>query len=150
MTDFSLKQKKEWAQHLYCQNEMTQKAIAEKVGVSEKTLSKWVNEENWERLRKSLLISKQEQLAMLYDQVDEINKFIRLKKAGERFADSKEADILSKLTKSIEQMEEETNITDVVEVCKRFITFLQKHDFEKSKEVVDLCDAFIKDCLKSF
>jgi len=96
------------------------------------------------------LISKQEQLAMLYDQVDEINKFIRLKKAGERFADSKEADILSKLTKSIEQMEEETNITDVVEVCKRFITFLQKHDFEKSKEVVDLCDEFIKDCLKSF
>lgn len=149
MGDLSIKQKKEWAQHLYCENTLTQKAIADKVGVSEKTLSKWVNDENWDRLRKSLLISKQEQLAMLYDQVDEINKSIRKKPEGERFANSKEADILSKLTASIEQLEEETNISDVVEVCKRFITFLQKHDFEKSKEVVDLCDAFIKDCLKA-
>jgi len=128
---------------------LSQKAIAEKVGVSEKTMSKWAKDENWERLRKSLLISKQEQLAMLYDQVDEINKSIRKKPEGERFANSKEADILSKLTASIEQLEEETNISDVVEVCKRTITFLQKHDFEKSKEVVDLCDAFIKDCLKA-
>lgn len=149
MGELNIKQKKEYAQHLYCEGVLSQKAIAEKVGVSEKTMSKWAKDENWERLRKSLLISKQEQLAMLYDQVDEINKSIRKKPEGERFANSKEADILSKLTASIEQLEEETNISDVVEVCKRFITFLQKHDFEKSKEVVDLCDAFIKDCLKA-
>jgi transposase-like protein len=149
MADLSIKQKKEWAQQLYCDGSNTQKAIADKIGVSEKTLSKWVNEEKWEKLRKSLLISKQEQLANMYDQLSEINEAIRKKPQGERYANSKEADIMAKITASIEQLEEETNITDVFEVGKRFITFLQNHDFEKSKEVVDLYDAFIKHCLKA-
>jgi transcriptional regulator with XRE-family HTH domain len=148
MTDLSIKQKKEWAQQLYCQGDFTQKAIADKVGVSEKTLSKWAKDDNWDKLRKSLLISKQEQLAMMYDQLSEINAAIRKKPEGERYADSKEADIMVKITSAIEQLEEETNVTDVFEVGKRFISFLQQHDFEKSKEVVDLYDAFIKEVLK--
>jgi uncharacterized protein YjcR len=149
MADLSIKQKKEWAQQLFCEGNITQKAIADKVGVSEKTITKWVKDENWERLRKSLLISKQEQLSHMYEQLSEINAAIRKKAAGERYANSKEADIMAKITASIEQLEEETNITDVFEVGKRFITFLQSHDFQKSKEVVDLYDAFIKHCLKA-
>lgn len=149
MAELTIEQKKEWAQHLYCSNILTQKAIAEKVGVSEKTLSKWVNDGNWDRLRKSLLISKQEQLANLYEQLSEINEAIKKKPEGERYADSRQADIMSKITSSIEQLEEETNLTDIMEVGKRFIVFIQQQDFEKSKEVVVLYDAFIKDCLKT-
>ncbi len=149
MADLSIKQKKEWAQQLYCEGNITQKAIADKVGVSEKTLSKWANDDNWDRLRKSLLISKQEQLSHMYEQLSEINAAIRKKNPGERYANSKEADIMAKITASIEQLEEETNITDVFEVGKRFITFMQQNDFEKSKELVDYFDAFIKHCLKA-
>lgn len=151
MADLSLYQKKEWAKQLYIENKLTQKLIAEKVGVSEKTLSKWVNDphENWERLRKSLLISKQEVLSGLYEQLDELKQKVQQRDKGERYPDSKEADIIMKLTASIEKIEEETNIADVFEVGKRFITFLQQHDLEAAKQVVDYYDAFIKHCLKS-
>ena len=149
MPDLSINQKKEWAQQLYCEGSMKQNAIAYKVGVSEKTITSWVNKGNWEGLRKSLLISKQEQLSHMYEQLSEINAAIRNKNPGERYANTKEADIMSKITASIEQLEEETNITDVFEVGKRFITFMQQHDFEKSKELVDYFDAFIKHCLKA-
>ncbi len=148
MAELQINQKKEWAKQLFIENKLNQKLIAEKVGVSEKTLSKWVNEGHWERLRKSLLISKQEQLANLYDQLSEINSHIKKKPEGERFADSKQADIMVKITASIEQLEEETNMADVFEVGKRFISWLQSHDFQKAKEVVDLYDGFIKSCLK--
>lgn len=148
MAELSINQKKEWAQQLYCEDKLKQKLIATKVGVAEKTISKWVNEGNWDRLRKSLLVSKQEQLANMYEQLSEINSYIKSKPEGERFADSKQADIMVKITASIEQLEEETNMADVFEVGKRFIRFLQEHDFEKAKEVVDLYDSFIKNCLK--
>lgn len=149
MAELSINQKKEWAQQLYCEGKLTQKLIAVKVEVAEKTISKWVNEGNWETLRKSLLVSKQEQLANMYEQLSEINAHIKQKPEGQRYADSKQADIQVKITASIEQLEEETNMADVFEVGKRFISYLQMHDFEKAKEVVDLYDGFIKHCLKS-
>lgn len=149
MAELSIKQKQDWAQQLYCEGNATQKAIAFKVGISEKTMSNWVEKFNWEKLRKSLLISKQEQLSNLYEQLSEINNHIKRKPEGERFADSKQADILSKITASIEQLEEETNLTDVFEVGKQFVNFLQGVDFAKSQEVVDLYDLFIKHKLKT-
>jgi hypothetical protein len=77
-----------------------------------------------------------------------LNDHIRSKATGKRFADSKEADTISKITKSIEQLEEETNLTDVFEVGKRYITFLQEYDHAAAKASVEYYDAFIKHCLK--
>lgn len=144
-----IKQKKEWAQQLYCEGKLTQKSIAEKVEVSERTMVKWVEEGNWDRLRKSLLISKQEILSSLYDMLHELKERIREREQGSRYPDSKEADQIMKLTASIENIEEETNLADVMEVGKRFIQFVQQVDWEKAKEIVDLYDGFIRECLKS-
>lgn len=150
MGEIAINQKKEWAKQLYIANELSQKLIAEKVGVSEKTLSKWVNDpnENWDRLRKSLLISKQEVLSGMYEQLDELKQRIQQRDPGSRYPDSKEADIMMKLASSIEKIEEETNIADVFEVGKRFITFIQQHDIEAAKQAVEWYDHFIKHCLK--
>lgn len=149
MAELSIKQKQEWAQQLYCDGGTTQKAIADKVGISEKTMSKWVDKYNWETLRKSLLITKQEQLSRLYDQLDNITTAIRDRETGKNYATPAEADTIVKLTKAIEQLEEETNMADVFEIGKQFITFIQQVDFEKSKEIVDLYDGFIKHKLKA-
>jgi uncharacterized protein YjcR len=72
--ELSLSQKKEWAQLLFISNQLLQKDIAVKVGVSEKTLSKWVTENKWDALRKSMLITKTEILRNLYDVLDKIGR----------------------------------------------------------------------------
>ena len=145
----SIKQKKEWANLLFIrERQMTQKAIAEKVGVSEKTLSKWVRDEQWETLRKSLLVTKEEQLRRLYNQIDSLT--VQIEQRPESWATSKEADTLSKITTSIRNLETETSISEVFEVGKKFITWLQLNDLEKAKEIVDYYDGFIKDQLKVY
>lgn len=149
MADLSIKQKKEWAKQLFCEGTYTQKAIADKVDVSEKTMSKWVEQENWESLRKSLLVTKQEQLANLYEQLSEITAAIKNKPVGERYADSKQADIMVKITASIEQLEEETNMADIFEVGKQYVSFIQTIDFEGSKVACDYYDIFIQHKLKT-
>lgn len=140
--------KREWAEQLITQQGYSQKEAAEKVGVSAVTLNKWYKKYNWEDLKQSLLVTRQQQLKRLYMQMDELNTAIMGRPAGQRFANSKEADTLSKLAGAIKTMETEASIADVVEVSKRFLNFMRRFSAEKAIEVAGLFDEFIKYLLK--
>ncbi len=148
MAGLTLKQKKEWAQLLYTREGMAQKDIAAKIGISPQTMVKWVKQGRWDKLKQSMLITREEQLRRLYMQLDELNSFIMKKEEGERFASSKEADTISKLAVAIRTLESEANIADIVEVSKRFLNWLRSYSPSKAKEIADLFDEFIKDILK--
>lgn len=140
-------QKKQWAQTLYLRENLTQLEIAERVGVSRVTVSKWVRDGKWEEQKAGITLTRQEQVANLYRQVAEINRTIATRHEGERFPNSKEADILGKLSAAIRNMEQETGIADVISVLTAFIEWLRPLDLDKAKEITRLADAFIKDRL---
>ncbi len=140
-------QKKQWAQTLYLRENLTQLEIAERVGVSRVTVSKWVRDGKWEEQKAGITLTRQEQVANLYRQVAEINRTIATRHEGERFPNSKEADILGKLSAAIRNMEQETGIADIISVLTAFIEWLRPLDLDKAKEITRLADAFIKDKL---
>lgn len=105
---------KQWAQTLYLRENLTQLEIAERVGVSRVTVSKWVRDGKWEEQKAGITLTRQEQVANLYRQVAEINRTIATRHEGERFPNSKEADILGKLSAAIRNMEQETGIADII------------------------------------
>ena len=141
-------QKKEWAKLLYTRENLTQKEIAQKVGSSQVTIGKWVKKEGWDKLRQSMLITRETQLNRLYMQLDELNTVIMDREEGRRFPDYKEADAISKLTNAIKTMETEASIADIVEVGKRLLNWLRPISPEKTIEVARIIDDFIKDILK--
>ena len=143
----SAKDKKDYAKLLFLRENLTQKEIAAKVGVTEKTIGKWIKDENWEHLKTSIVITKEEQLRRIYDQIAALNDFILTKEDG-KFANSKEADSLTKLAAAARALETDVALADVIEVAKRFIHFLRMVDIDKAKEVTVLFDAFIKDAAK--
>ena len=142
--------KKELAKLLFTKDNLDQKEIAEKVGVSEKTISKWVNanDEEWKKLRQSLIVTKEQQLRRIYDQLDELNATIMKREPGKRYADSKEADTMVKLTAAAKNLEADASVADIIEVQKRFLNWLRKLAPTKAKEVALMVDDFIKDTLK--
>ncbi len=150
MAGLTNKQKKDWAKLLFLKENLTQKEIAERVGVTTKTMSTWVNnpEEDWELLKSSVIITKSEELSRIYMQLNELNSHILKKPKGERFADSKQADSLVKLTAAARNLETETSVSDVMEVFKRYLNWLRGVDLEKAKDTVILQDAFIKSLMK--
>jgi transcriptional regulator with XRE-family HTH domain len=150
MTDLTIKQKKEWAKTLYLNDNMKQKEIAVKVGVTEKTLSKWINDpdENWDMLKSSVIITKEQELRRIYMQINELNTLIMSRAVGSRFSNTKEADTLSKLTASARSLETDASVADIIEVFKRFLTWLREFDLPKAKELSDLQDAFIKHVMR--
>lgn len=147
MADLTNAQKKEWAKTLYMRENLTQQEIAERVGVSRVTVSNWVRAGKWEEQKAGLTLTRQEQVANLYRQVAEINRAISARAEGERFPNSKEADILGKLSAAIRNMEQETGIADIISVLTSFIEWLRPLDFDKAKELTRLADAYIKDKL---
>lgn len=147
MADLTNAQKKEWAKTLYLRENLTQQEIAERVGVSRVTVSNWVRAGKWEEQKAGLTLTRQEQVANLYRQVAEINRAISARAEGERFPNSKEADILGKLSAAIRNMEQETGIADIISVLTGFIEWLRPLDLDKAKELTKLADAYIKDKL---
>ena len=147
MADLTNAQKKERAKTLYLRENLTQQEIAERVGVSRVTVSNWVRAGKWEEQKAGLTLTRQEQVANLYRQVAEINRAISARAEGERFPNSKEADILGKLSAAIRNMEQETGIADIISVLTSFIEWLRPLDLDKAKELIRLADAYIKDKL---
>ncbi|UBD75702.1 DDE transposase family protein [Parabacteroides goldsteinii] len=146
--ELSNKQKKDWAKMLFVKEHLTQKEIAERVGISTVTMTKWVKVEKWEVLKTSLSVTREEQLANFYRQIAEINNNIANREPGLRYASAEEANMINKLATAIEKMEKETGISDIISVSKDLLDWLRKTDIDKAKELSNYFDAYIKDRLK--
>lgn len=141
-------QKKEWAKLLFTKENLTQNEIAERVGVRPATISKWVKQENWQLLKTSITLTREEQLARLYLQIEELQNSISERKIGERYPNSKEADTINKLASAIQKLEVETGLSEIISVSKQFLDWLRLSDLEKAKELSSYFDAFIKDKMR--
>lgn len=142
-------QQNEFAKILFVEQNLSQKEIAERVGVTEKTVGNWVKNGDWEKLKKSLLVTKKTQIARLYDQLEWLNNEIatRDREIG-NVATSKEADTIAKITRAINTLETETSIGEIIEVATSFIDFVRSIDLDKAKEITGFFDLFINDKMK--
>ena len=61
------------AKILFVNEGVTQKEIAERLNLTEKTVSKWVKEGEWDKLKTSMLVTKDNQLTALYRQLENLN-----------------------------------------------------------------------------
>ena len=138
-------QKKALAKDIYLLGSYTMEEIAVKVGTTRQTVSRWAKADGWDELKAGMTIGREEILKNLYRQINEINSNISSREKGERHANSKEADILMKLSASIKKMEEDVGISELVSAGMRFGDWLRKIDLDKAKEFVNWWDAFIKD-----
>lgn len=148
-TKESIARKKNYAKLLYTIEGVTVgKELAERVGVSAQSISKWINSEDWEHLRASVIITKESELRRLYLQITELNDTIFDREKGQRFASNKEADTLIKLTAAVRQLETDTSAADSMEVIKNFVNYIRLDDHKKAIEITNLADGFIKTLLK--
>lgn len=140
-------EKEEIAEYYYINGRHSMKDISAKVAVSVQTLSRWKKKYKWDEIKKSHLVTKPEQLANLYEQLSELTDKIKGRPKGERYADSKEADSLAKITSSIKNLEKEISTTDTLNVFYEFNNWLRETDLDKAKDLIDIQDTYIKTLL---
>lgn len=107
-----LDKERELARLYYFQGD-SQKAIAERIGVSPQTVNRWVKEGGWEELRAAKTISRKELVAKM------------LKKINERLeSDDWTADEIIKAAKAVKTLDENTNVVTIMEVFASFGNWL--------------------------
>lgn len=138
-------QKKEYAKVLYLQEKnITIKDLAERVGVTVSTLSDWLKTEKWEGLKRNILLTRQEQLVQMQDELAEINAYIQSQEEGSRFADYKMAQIRNQLIKNIKDLETKALLPEMINALTQFLDFVRVENLDDAQLLADYTDAFIK------
>lgn len=122
-------QRQLYAKELYMRN-VIQKEIAERVGVSIRTIQNWIAKFGWAEQRAAMSISTAslvpKALAKINDLLDK-----------EEF-DSKMADQLAKTIKALEQLNKGVSVIDEIDVFMRFDRWLQKREAIDSSLTTEL------------
>ena len=128
-TKKELEDKKDYARLLYMQGEQ-QKVIADKVGVSPQTITKWVNVGGWVEQRAAQNITRPELVNKLLRTVDKMIEAVNTSEDPD--AANGLGDKLAKFAATIEKLDKHTSIVDVIEVFMAFSKWLQfQADFDE-------------------
>lgn len=141
--------RKQLAKNLFTKDGVTtQKELAERVGVCEKTIGKWIVEEKWVSEREGLMLTRGQQIRRLYDQFVALNDEISKRPKGQQYATSGEANTLNLLTKSIKQMETDVSLSELIEALTKLINFVRTENLTEAKIIMKWADLMIKTLLK--
>lgn len=139
----------EHAKLLFTRDNITvQKELAERVGVSEKTMGEWIEEGGWKKLKRNFILTREEQLANLLDELTELNEAIKNKKEGTRFADSKEANVRRFLIRDIKDLETKALLPELISALTQLLDFVRKNDLGDAQMISKYVDSFIKTKLR--
>ncbi|WP_333662285.1 transcriptional regulator [Chishuiella changwenlii] len=143
------KEKEEFAKLLFTKENVTDfTELKRRTGVSEKTLRAWEKEGSWQKLKRNIVLTRDEQMAMMYDELAEINESIRNKAEGSRFADQKEASVRRQLIKDIKDLETKAMLPEIIGSLTQFLDFVRRNDIEDTKLLANYVDQFIKHKLR--
>lgn len=155
------KEKQEHARLLYVNEKITSKEVAERVGVTEKTIRNWRKQGNWDKLRKSLLNTRESQLVHFYNQLEAVNLDIEqrpkildkngkpIQRPPKKIPTNSETDILSKTTSNIKKLEVEIGLGEIVETGRKLVTFIQQINLDDAKLFKNYFDEYINERLKN-
>lgn len=148
MADLKSEQKKALAREIYLLGSYTYEEIASKVDVQRQTISRWAKAGKWDELKAGMSVTREEILKRMYQHLNNINEEILSRDGANRIPNTKEADVMAKLSSSIKSMETDVGIADLVSAGMRFGDWLRLSNVEKAKEFVKLWDLFLKDSIR--
>ena len=122
MNKAELERKKNLARSLYLSGTELQD-IAEQIGVSRQSLSKWAAAGGWKEARAAKNITRPELVNKLLLAID--NLIDQVNKSGDPEAIGTLADKLSKLSATIEKLDKKANVVDAIEVFMAFNRWIQ-------------------------
>lgn len=134
-----MERKKRLAYTLYVENGFEQKVIAEITGISEKSISKWKIDYNWEADKEEARMGFEQQRKRIRRQIDNLLTKIETRKEPDNVPTSAESDTINKLADAAKKLQTELSFAHKSEAGKQFIRYVQEvHGQEKAIDVVQL------------
>lgn len=122
MTKAELEKKKSLARSLYLAG-MEQTEIADKVGVSRVTVSKWCTADGWKEARAAKQITRPELVNKLLLTIDKLLEQVNA--SEDPMMISGLGDKLAKLSSVIEKLDKKANVVDAIDVFMAFSRWME-------------------------
>ncbi len=140
-TKADIEKKKSLARTLYLSG-LEQQEVADKVGVSRVTLSKWCTAEGWKEARAAKSITRPELVNKLLLTIDTL--ITQVNSSGDPDLMAGLGDKLAKLSAVIEKLDRKANVVDTIEVFMAFSKWLEYRSQTDSEITPQLMKAFNK------
>lgn len=122
MTKADIEKKKSLARALYLSG-MEQNEIADKVGMSRVTISKWCTADGWKEARAAKQITRPELVNKLLLTIDKLIEQVNASDDPSLIAGL--GDKLAKLSSVIEKLDKKANVVDAIEVFMAFSRWME-------------------------
>lgn len=143
-TKEEIARKKRLAYTLYVDNNFEQKVIAEITGISEKSISKWKTEDEWDNDREEARMGFEQQRRRIRRQLDNLLTEIEKRKSPNNFPNAKEGDLINKLADAVKKLQTELSFAHKAEAGKQFIGYIQTtHGQARAIDVVELWHEYL-------
>ena len=134
------KDKEKIAADLFVKGGLAQNKIAERLGVSENTVSRWKREGNWESQRAARVATPKNLVIDLQQNIYHISQQANIE---DRALTQGEADKIAKLSAAIERIEKRTTLSDVIGVMEDFMNYISEADLDLAKVVAPHQNDFV-------
>lgn len=136
--------KRNRAYDFYMTGQFTQSQIAEIVGRSLRTIQRWIEDGKWDKILESTKSTKEKRIAKYQGYLQSIEKRIETRDEIDRFPTTGEIDQMAKLENIIKKLQDKASIGEIVMFSKNICRHVQAYDVEKSKQVSNIFDDYIK------
>ena len=141
MTKAEIENKRSLARSLYLSG-MEQTEIADKVGISRVTISKWCVAEGWKEARAAKSVTRPELVNKLLLTIDKLIEQVNASEDPNLIAGI--GDKLAKLSSVIEKLDKKANVVDAIEVFMAFSKWLEYRSQTDPELTPDLIKAINK------
>jgi len=142
-------EKQNQARNLYFQTTLTQAQIAELLGISQKTVSIYVNDNKWNLLKRRAEQAPALMLEQMNSELQELNEAIAARPLGQRFPTKEEAEIRRKTLHSINLINSRQSAGYYSQVFMNFIGWVYKQNVNDAQLLTRYADKFLKGQMNS-
>jgi transposase-like protein len=131
------------AYNLYFQTNLTQAQIAERVGVSTRTLYDWMKQGNWKTLKANSRLMPAQIVDDIYNHISHLNWKIKTRDFEDRYPSKEEAETLRKLISTIPKIKLNVSKGESAQAMINFVSWLQTRNNDAAIFISDFIDEYL-------
>jgi transcriptional regulator with XRE-family HTH domain len=135
--------KREQARNLYFQTNLTQKQIADVIGVSQKTVSTYVSDHKWNLIKKRAGQLPAIFIEQMYTELQALNDTIAARGNGQCYATPEEAEVRRKILYSIAAVKDRQSAGTHAEVLLNFMACVAHESQDDARILIRYVDRYL-------
>lgn len=134
---------RERAYDLYFKTNLTQAQIAERAGVSTRTLYDWMKQGNWKTLKANSRLMPAQIVDDIYNHISHLNWKIKTRDFEDRYPSKEEAETLRKLICTIPKIKLNVSKGESAQAMINFVSWLQTRNNDAAIFISDFIDEYL-------